>query len=160
MSKRNPSFRISGLSAEPFKHLFGLSCEALAEYGVERHVADKPHAFPDRVALVDAEPGESLLLLNYTHQNADNPYRASHAIFIRESDAPTFDKVNEIPEVLRRRIVSLRAFNESNRLVDAEVAEGKHIETAIERFLRAPNIAYLHAHYAKHGCYAARIDRG
>ena len=159
MSNRNPSFRISGLSAEPFKHLFGLSREALAGYGVERHVADRPHAFPDRVALVDAEPGESLLLLNYTHQNADNPYRASHAIFIRESDSAAFDKVDEIPEVLRRRIVSLRAFNGSNRLVDADVADGKQIEPAIERLLLAPNVAYLHAHYAKHGCYAARIDR-
>lgn len=153
------SYRISGLSADPFKYLFGLSTEALAELGVERHIADKPNAFPDRVALVDAQIGESLLLLNYTHQTADNPYRASHAIFVRESESDAFDKVDEIPEVLLRRIVSLRAFSESNRLVDADVADGKDLEAAIERLFRTPNVAYLHAHYAKHGCYAARIDR-
>ncbi len=35
----------------------------------------------------------------------------------------------------------------------------REVEAAIERMLRAPDVAYLHAHFAKPGCFAARIDR-
>jgi hypothetical protein len=44
-------------------------------------------------------------------------------------------------------------------LVDADVVEGGALESIVERLFAGPNAAYLHAHYAKHGCFAARIDR-
>ena len=72
-------FRITGLSAEPFRHLFGLDDDQLAAHGARRMIADKKPGFPDRIELRDAEPGESVLLLNYTHQPADTPFRSSHA---------------------------------------------------------------------------------
>jgi len=40
------NFRISGLSPEPFRHLYGLSDEALSVQGVKRYVADKRPGFP------------------------------------------------------------------------------------------------------------------
>ena len=39
------------------------------------------------------------------------------------------------------------------------VVEGEAAAPVIERMLADPGVAYLHAHYAKPGCYAARIDR-
>ena len=33
------------------------------------------------------------------------------------------------------------------------------MESVIERFFADPHIAYIQAHYAERGCYAARIDR-
>jgi hypothetical protein len=76
------TFRITGLSPEPFRHLFGMSEEELVMHGARRYVADRKPGFPDRIELRDAEPGETLLLLNYEHLPADNPYLASHAIFV------------------------------------------------------------------------------
>ena len=154
------SFRVTGLSSTPFQHLFGLSDEALAGLGVYRYVADKKPAFPDRIELRDAEIGETLLLLNYTHQPADNPYRASHAIFILEGATSTYDRMNEIPDALRVRTLSLRAFDNNHRIVDADVVDGREAEGLIDRLLSSPDTAYIHAHYAKRGCFAARIDRG
>ena len=78
------NFRISGLSPEPFRHLFGLSEEELAQKGVKRYVADKKPGFPDRIAMRDVDLGERVLLLNHVCQPADTPYRATHAIFIGE----------------------------------------------------------------------------
>jgi hypothetical protein len=153
------NFRVTGLSSAPFQHLFGLSDQALAELGVQRYIADKKPSFPDRIELRDAGVGETLLLLNYTHQPADTPYRASHAIFILEGATSTYDRINDIPEVLRVRTLSLRAFDNNHRMVDADVVDGRQVEGLIERLLASPNIAYIQAHYAKHGCYAARIDR-
>jgi Protein of unknown function (DUF1203) len=153
------SFRITGLDPAPFRRLYGLPVEELARLGVKRSVADAKPGFPDRIELRDAEPGESLLLLNYVHQPADTPYKASHAIFVREGAERAYEAVDETPECLRLRALSLRAFDASGLMVDADLADGRELEAAIERLLANPAAAYIHAHYAKRGCYAARIDR-
>lgn len=153
------SFRIQGLPAEPFRPLYGLSDAALHERGVTRHIADRAVGFPDRIELRDASPGESLLLLNYLHQPAATPYRASHAIFVREGALRTYDALDEVPEVMQRRMISLRAFDAGDLMTGAELATGEAIAPAIRKLLADPAVAYLQAHYALRGCYAARVMR-
>jgi Protein of unknown function (DUF1203) len=97
------AFRITGLSPEPFRHLFGLPDDELAKHGVKRVVADEVPGFPCRIEMRDARLGETLLLLNHTCQPADTPYRASHAIFVREGATDTYDQLDQVPEVMRRR---------------------------------------------------------
>jgi hypothetical protein len=155
------SFVVSGLPLEPFRPLFGLSDEALAERGVIRRQVDANPGFPCRITLEDAQPGETVLLLNYEHQSADTPYRASHAIYVSEQAGETRRTIDEVPGALRvRKAISLRAFDDAGMMLDAEVAPGSDLESAIERLLSLPGVAYLHAHNAGMGCYAARIDRG
>jgi len=153
------SFRILGLCVEPFKHLFGLSDQELAANNVIRRIAVAKPGFPDRVELRDAEPGESLLLLNYMHQPAHSPYQASHAIFVSEKSQSRYDQSNEVPASLRGRTLSLRAFDNKGLIVTADVIDGKKVEELIEKQLDTAEVAYIHAHYAGHGCYAARIER-
>lgn len=153
------SFRVRGLSPEPFRHLFGLSDTALRAHGAQRCVADRTPGFPDRIELRDAQPGESLLLLNHVHQPADTPYRASHAIFVREGALSAYDAIDEIPEVLHRRVLSLRAFDAQHLIHAAELARGDDIAKAVRRLLADPATAYIQAHYATRGCYAAHIER-
>jgi hypothetical protein len=153
------SFIVSALPVEPFQPLFGLPDEALAEQGVLRRAVDAKPGFPCRVSLEDAEPGETVLLLNYEHQPADTPFRASHAIYVREGAAKAALAANEVPAVFQDRLMSLRAFSAEGMIVAAEVAQGEALEPAVERLLAQPDVAYLHAHYAGRGCYAARIDR-
>lgn len=153
------SYRITGLSPEPFRPLFGLPDEALARRGVRRVVADSPFGFPDRIEISDAAPGETLLLLNYLHQPADTPYRSGHAIFVRERDVAPTDMVGGIPPAMRARPLSLRAFDGEDMMVDADLVDGAGAEALIERLLSDRRVAYIHAHYARRGCYAARIDR-
>jgi hypothetical protein len=153
------SFRISGLSAEPYQHLFGLSDAELASAGAKRYVVDQKPGFPDRVELRDGEPGETMLLVNYVHHDVDNPYRASHAIFVREGASEPYDRVGEIPDPLRVRLLSLRAFDKDGLMTDADVVDGAQAEAAIERLFASEDVSYIHAHYAKRGCFAARIDR-
>jgi len=153
------SYRITGLPAEPFVSLYGLSDAALAARGVTRVIADQKPGFPDRIELCDAEPGRSLLLLNYTHQPAGNAYHASHAIFVREGAETSYDRVDEIPLVMRERTMSLRAFNAEDLMIEAELGAGQDLESVIQRLLADADVAYIQAHYAKPGCYAARITR-
>jgi hypothetical protein len=45
-------------------------------------------------------------------------------------------------------------------MVNAELAEGSSAQQPlIERFFEDPAVAYIHAHYAKRGCFAALIER-
>lgn len=153
------SFRITGLSPKPFRHLFGLSDEELGRHRAKRYVADEKPGYPDRIEVRDAEPGETLILLNYIHQPADNPYHASHAIFVLEGAKAAYDRTNEIPQAMRLRQLSLRAFDSADLMVNADLVDGGEIEGEIERLFSDPRVAYIQAHYAKRGCYAARIDR-
>jgi hypothetical protein len=153
------AFRVSGLSAEPFKSLYGLSDEQLARCGVIRYVVDKKPGFPDRIEMREGEIGEKMLLLNHQSQSADTPYRASHAIFIREGATATYERVNEIPEVMRVRLLSLRAFDSAGMMLDADVVDGNAIEAVIERMFANADVNCIHAHNAKQGCFSGRIDR-
>lgn len=153
------SFRISGLSPLPFQHLYGLPEAELQSLGVLRYTVGHKPGYPDRITMEDAEPGQTVLLLNHVCQDADTPYRASHAIFVREGATQQYDAIDQVPESLRIRLLSLRAYDANGMMLDADVVEGTAIETVIERLFANPDVSYLHVHNARRGCYAARIDR-
>jgi hypothetical protein len=153
------NFRITGLDAAEFKHLFDLPESELTAMAIKRYEVDKKPGFPDRIELTDVEIGETVLLLNHVSQPAKNPYRASHAIFVREGATSTYDAVNQIPNSLRIRFLSLRAYDDNDMMIDAEVVEGASVEQVIAKLLANDDVRYIHVHNAKQGCYAARIDR-
>ncbi len=152
------SFRITGLPVETFAPLFALSDEELSARQAVRRVVDEPNAFPCRISLTDAEPGDTVLLTHYEHHAVDSPFRASFAVYVRE-DEETFDAVDEVPEQLRRRLLSVRAFDRAGMLVNADVVDGKKLEGAIDSLFADPRASYLHVHFAKPGCYAAKVER-
>ena len=152
-------FRITGLKPDAFIPLYGLSDADLASRGVRRQKVDNDPGFPDRIELRDIPVGGHALLLNYMHQPADTPFRATHAIFVREGATQTYDRVGDVPDVMRRRLLSLRAFDAAGMMIAADVTEGTSLDDLIARMFADPAAAYLHAHYARQGCFAARIDR-
>lgn len=153
------SFRISGLSSEPFRHLYDLSEDELAKHGVRRYEVKENSGFPDRIEMRDALPGETVLLLNHVCQPEETPYKASHAIFVREGAYKAYEGVNEVPPAMVARLLSLRGFDHQHMMVDADVVDGQSVEGLIERLFTNPDIAYIHAHNARQGCFSGRIDR-
>jgi hypothetical protein len=153
------SFRIQGLAAENFEHLFALSDEALTRLGAVRRTADdRTPGYPCRVSLTDSRPGDELLLLNYEHLPVASPYRMRFAIYVRK-DEKTYDKIDEVPDQLRTRTLAVRAFDAKGMMLGHELVEGRDLERAIERLFRAADAEYLHVHFAAPGCYAARVLR-
>jgi len=153
-------FVIRGLDPAPFVELYGLSDTALAERGVVRMTVDATPGFPCRVSLEDADIGETMLLLNHEHLPVESPYRQRHAIFVREGAAEAAQFEDEVPEQLAIRTLSLRAYDGNGMMTDADLVDGRELAALIDRFFVDPSVAYLHAHNAKRGCFAARIDRG
>ena len=153
------NFRILGLDPSPFIPLYGRPDAELREQGVIRMRVEEAHSAPDRIELRDAEAGETVLLLNHEYLDADSPYRGRHAIFVREGATRAFDQVNVVPDCIRRRLMSLRAFDAQGMMVDADVVEGPRVETLIERLFAQDEVRFIQAHHARRGCYAARIER-
>jgi Protein of unknown function (DUF1203) len=153
------NFRIRGIDAQPYRHLYGMSDAELIGFGALRYIVDKSPGFPDRVEMRDGEIGETMLLLNFESQPANTPYRATHAIFVREWAENTYDEINKIPAVMERRILSVRGFDQKGMLLEADVIDGHSLASVIERMFENPAIEYLHVHNAKQGCYSGRVDR-
>jgi len=152
------TFRIRGLDAAPFQPLFTLDEASLKDRRAVRQTADAQPGFPCRISLTDAPVGAEVILVNYEHQSADTPYRSRHAIYVRDGEE-TYDAVDQVPEQLRLRTLSLRAFDATGFICAADLVAGTALEPALEALLADPAVAYVHAHFAKFGCYAARIDR-
>ena len=153
------SFQVRALPAREFESLFGQSEAALRQAGVVVQMADAKPGFPCRVSLRDAEPGERVLLLNYEHQKAATPYRSAHAIYVIDGAEEAKPEAGDVPEELASRLLSVRAFSEDGMILGAEVVEGRQAAPLFERMLADPRVGYLHVHYAKYGCYAARVER-
>lgn len=153
------NFQICGLDHGHFSHLFGKSPQDLGEYGAERLTVDEKPGFPCRVSLQDVDVGKTVLLMNYEHQSALSPYRSSHAIFVQEWASQADLGKNQIPEALRIRLISVRAFDVSGTMVDADIVDGNELEGMIDRMFSIESVRYLHLHNAKRGCFAARVER-
>ena len=151
-------FRIRGLDPQPFAPLFAMSDEELARRRALRRTVDSLPGAPCRITLEDVPVGSDVILLNYEHLPVESPYRASHAIYVSASQRP-FEGVNVVPQALRDRLLSLRAFDARGAMVDADIVEGAAVEPLIARLLAADSVEYVHAHFARRGCFAARIER-
>lgn len=152
-------YRILGLHPAQFDSIRHQPDDVLAARYAERQVADAPHAFPCRISLMDAAPGDTLILMNHEHLPEDSPYRSRHAIYINERslEQARFDCC--VPAQLQRRLLSVRGFDGANMMLDAEVVDGKALEAEIVRQFSNPAIVFLHVHFARRGCYAAQVER-
>ena len=152
------TYMIEGLPKDRFAGLFGLDDAALAARGARRVVADG-HGFPCRVSLVDAEPGESLILLNHVSHDVEGPYRATHAVLVREKAEQASAYIDELPPVFASRTLSLRGFDTRGDLVSSRVSLPDQHDRAIRELLADPDIDHIDAHNTGHGCFSARIER-
>lgn len=153
------NFQFAALSRGRFDPLFSMSDDTLALHGARRVIATQFPGFPCRVTLQDAEIGEQVLLVNFEHLEVDTPFRSRYAVYVREVGQQAQPAVNEVPEMLRTRTLALRAWTRDGMLAGADLAEGSDMERVITALFSIPEAAFIHAHFAKPGCYAARIDR-
>ena len=152
-------FQFKALEAGSFRHLFSMDDAQLQDMQAIRLTVDECPGTPCRVSLEDTPIGEEVIALNYTHQPANSPFRASHAIYVRKDVKTAYPAANEIPELLRHRLLSLRGFNSEGMIIEAEAVEGTIVENEIERMFGNDEVIEIHVHFAKPGCFAASVHR-
>lgn len=152
------TYRIEGLAPAPFAALFAMSDAELAARNARRVTSAASRGYPCRVTLEDAAEGETLILLNHVSHDVANPYRATHAIYVREG-GEVAAYVDTTPPVFEGRPLSLRGFDAEGMLRGALLALPGEADARIRELFAREEIATIHAHNAAHGCFAARIER-
>lgn len=151
-------YRIEGLAPAAFERLFGMVDGELAARGAMRVIADSPSAYPCRISLEDAAPGEELILLNYVSHDVAGPFRTAYGVYVRKgAQAAAFE--DEAPACLDRRTLGLRGFDAAGMLCGALLALPGEADARIRELFERPEITDIHAHNAAHGCFLARIER-
>lgn len=112
---------------------------------------------PCRHCLTWAKPGEGVVLFPFQSIPATRPYGESGPVFVHAEPCARYAASNEFPTELRSGRV-LRAYNEAEEIVAAEVVEGAVEETAL-RLLEDPAVKFLHVRSASHGCYTFKVER-
>lgn len=153
------TYRITGLSPKTFETLIGQDDEALAAQGAVRVTATSKPGYPCRISLEDAELGETLILLNHVSHDVATPYRSSYAVYVREAAQSVGDYVDAVPPVFEGRPLGLRGFDADGMLKTGALALPGQADAKIREVFANPDIAYIHAHNAAHGCFAAKVDR-
>lgn len=153
------TYFIRGLDPQDFAPLFALDDDALASRRAVRTTARASRGFPCRVSLRDADEGDELLLLHHVNHAVDTPYRHAFAIYVRKDAAEAAQYVDTCPPVFEGRPIALRGFSAAGMLVDARLAQPGETDAAIRALLQDGTIAYIDAHNAAHGCFAARVNR-
>jgi len=153
------TFQIHALPADDFTPLFSLSDEDLAARNARRMTVTSAPGFPCRVSMKDAAIGETVILTNHRHQPANSPYQSSHAVYVTKGAAEGTPDIGEVPEMIRSRLLSLRLFSAEDMIVDGDVLEGDDLADALNSAFSNDDVAYAHVHFAKHGCFAARVTR-
>jgi hypothetical protein len=153
------TYAISGLPRDSFARFFAMSNDELAALDARSVVADADRGFPCRITLDDAPAGERLILLNYVSHDAASPYRTAYAIYVSESGIEPAPFVDSLPPYLANRALSLRAFGADDYVTSARLVPDGEADAAIRSLFADPNVAYIMAHFAAYGCFAARIER-
>lgn len=154
-----PTFQLFGLPARDFAHLADLSTGELAALNVRRVRADSTPGYPCRVSLVDAEVGDELFLISYTHHAVESPFRSAGPIYVRVGAQERRLAPGEIPDCVRSRLMSARAYDERNLMVAARVCDGEQVSAVLEELFEDPEVQYVQLHNAKPGCFSCEARR-
>lgn len=153
------SYRITGLDREPFAALFDMDDAALAEQGAVRVTAGADKGWPCRISLQDAKAGEELIVLNHVSHDVATPYRSAYAIYLRQVAGEAAEYIDATPPVFEGRPMAFRAFDTDGMLRNAALALPGQADMKIRELFDSPEIAYIHAHNAAHGCFSAKVER-
>jgi len=124
---------------------------------VQRFELDR--TYPCRHCLRKASGKSGMLLLSYQTPRPKSVYGQS--IFLCAADCARFNEPETIPDIVRNRLVSFRAFRANGMMIyDAnEIVEGDGQDLAVRRIFSRDDVAYINAHTAKAGCLLCHIDR-
>jgi hypothetical protein len=122
-------------------------------------VADGPS--PCRHCLRDASNGEDLLLLSWHLPRPRGIYWTPSPIFLHARDCPRFDAPNVIPDIVRSRLVSVRAYDADGMcLYDlGHTGDGAEIDAPLAHAIGDGRTVFVNIHTAKPGCLLCQVER-
>ena len=153
----NTNFKISAIKNE-YNHLFNLSDNELFAIGTVKMIVDEKPGYPCRVSLEDAEIGEEVLFFPFQHHKTTSPYRSTGPVFVRKNARNPNLEINEIPEMLLHRLLSLRVYDKKGMMIAAKTIPGKMLKNEIEIMFNDSSASYIQIHNSSPGCYNCQVN--
>lgn len=117
-------------------------------------------SYPCRRCLRDAEIGDTVLLVPYDPFLGDSPYRQHGPIYVHANNScEAYKGSANVPEQLRKRLLSIRSFDSHHCMVGCDVTQGQDTIDMVSQMMGNEAVEYVHLHNAKAGCFAARVER-
>jgi len=152
-------FLIKGIPSDSFHEFMVKNNEELKLVDATWFIVDADPGYPCRVSLSDAKIGERVLALSFCHHDVNSPYKASGPIFVRENAPLVKLDINEVPKMLKHRLLSVRAYNSKKLMIGAEVVQGSGLELTIDKQFNNSQVEYIHIHNANPGCFNCSVHR-
>lgn len=153
------NFQFQSLDKKLFANYFQMTSAQLKRYGAYLFESDECPCYPCRVSLIDARVGESVLAINFEHLVAVSPYRSSGPIFVRANAEKSKTIRNEVPAMLRHRLLSVRGYNANNLMIKADAVAGENVENVLSEQFSDELVQYIHIHNAGPGCFNCSVVR-
>lgn len=106
-----------------------------------------------------ASAGERLLLGSYQAVPLPSAFAEIGPIYLSADGAAPAVVPDTLPPGYFNRLFALRAYDGADRIVESTLVEPVTAAETFRTWLARPEVVYLHARFAGHGCFAARIDR-
>ena len=121
-------------------------------------MASSKPGYPCVISLKDANVGEDVWLLPYEHISSNSPFQSKGPIYIRAGVKQATYR-NSIPDNLKTRMLSVRAYDEQDMMVDAHTLEGSALEAFIQEVFQDADTKYIQVHISGPGCFNCQIER-
>lgn len=112
-----------------------------------------------RVCLQLSKPDEGVILMAHRPFASRQPYAETGPIFIHERACVPYGEGNRYPAEFPHHAVMLRAYNDEDAIIGAEMVGEREVERVIVELFENQEIAYLHARNLAYGCFMFAIAR-
>jgi len=155
----NIEFLTMALDHNIFTKYFTMSVNELESHDAYLFVADENPCYPCRVSLQDAKVGETVLAIPYEHHPVKGPYKSTGPIFVRKNAKTKLLSVNEIPKMLRHRLLSVRGYSSQSLMIEGDAVVGEGLEAVLTKQFLNSDVEYIHIHNAGPGCFNCEIKK-
>ena len=116
---------------------------------------------PCRHCLREGVAGEEMLLGSYRMPGPIGIYWTPSPIFLHAEACAAYDQANHVPDTVRGRLVSVRAYDADQMcLYDlGQAVEGGDVDPFLARAISDPRTSFVNIHTAKPGCMLCRVER-
>lgn len=126
-----------------------------------RRVAATAGGAPCRHCLRDAQAGDMMLLGSYNLLAPLGIYWTPSPIFVHADACARYDAADDVPEIVRTRLVSVRAYDRDDQcLYDlGQAVQGTAVDPFLTRAIGDARTKFVNIHTAKPGCLLCRMER-
>lgn len=115
---------------------------------------------PCRHCLREVPEGEGMILIGHSPFTRSGPFSEVGPIFICSEDCARYAALDRLPEVVRNRLVQLRAYSAEEEILydHSALLPGTEVGAALPSVFEDPGVAFVHLRSGLNGCFLCQVE--